>query len=334
MKFMLHHLTGSLRGQTQYFDLKTLRFGTGMDCGVMFDRARDPMVTPLHAELGTQDGTATLRDLSGENALLINNRQIVEAALHDGDLIQFGQHGPLVRFRLLPPHGGHAKPWRYIVADSRDIVVRTPHSRYTSILHLARHLATDIARYGSPIVKVIAMLVTLIPFVLIVMLGVSLYYEYQEVTMSERKIAELLSQLETGRLSRSELEQRISQERGLVQELRREQEQLREKLKTALEEKEAERRSREELRAIQEQLHSIESEQHFAEEVIAKFESGVGLLQGGYGLYEKVSGRPLRYQGFDQDGKALARRSRVPAPDNGRRFPSCRHLFCRNGLSY
>ena len=276
-----------------------------MDCGVMFDRARDPMVTPLHAELGTQDGTATLRDLSGENALLINNRQIVEAALHDGDLIQFGQHGPLVRFRLLPPQGGPGKPWRYIVADSRDIVVRTPHSRYTSILHLGRHLATDIARYGSPLVKVIALLVTLIPFVLIVMLGVSLYYEYQEVTMSERKIAELLSQLETGRLSRSELEQRISQERGLVQELRREQEQLREKLKTALEEKEAERRSREELRAIQEQLNAIESEQHFAEQVIAKFESGVGLLQGGYGLYEKTSGRPLRYQGFDQDGKPL-----------------------------
>ena len=302
---MLHHLTGSLRGQSQYFDLETLRFGTGKDCGVMFDRARDPMVTPLHAELGAQNETPTLRDLSGGNALLINNRQTVEAALHDGDLIQFGQHGPLVRFRLLPPHGGPAKPWRYIVADSRDIVVRTPHSRYTSILHLARHLATDIARHGSPTVKVIAMLVTLIPFVLIMMLGVSLYYEYQAVTVSERKIAQLLSQLETGRLSRTELEHRIERERVLVTELRREQEQLHVELRAALEERETARRSQEELRAIQEQLSALESEQHFAEEVIAKFESGVGLMQGGYGLYEKASGRPLRYQDFDKDGNPL-----------------------------
>ena len=312
MKFMLHHLTGSLRGQSQYFDIETLRFGTGKDCGVTFDRARDPMVTPLHAELGAQDGTPTLRDLSGENALLINNRQTVEAALHDGDLIQFGQHGPLVRFRLLPPHGGPAKPWRYIVADSRDIVVRTPHSRYTSILHLGRHLATEIARYGSPTVKVVAMFVALVPLVLIVMLGVSLYYEYQVVTVSERKIAELLSQLETGRLSHTELEQRIEKERGLVLQLRREQEALKGKLKAALEEREAARRSQEELRAIQEQLNAIESEQHFAEEVIAKFESGVGLLQGGYGLYEKASGLPLRYQGFDQKGNPLLDDSGFP----------------------
>jgi len=305
MKFMLHHLTGSLRGQTQYFNIENLRFGTGKDCGVMFDEARDPMVTPLHAEFGVQDGTPTLRDLSGQNALLINNRQTVEAALHEGDLIQFGQHGPLVRFRHLPPHGGPSKPWRYIVADSRDIVVRTPHSRYTSILHLTRHLATDIARYGSPTVKVIAMLVTLVPFVLIMMLGVSLYYEYQAVTVSEGKVAELLSQLETGRLSRTELEQRIEQERGLVIELRREQEQLHEKLRAALEEREAARRSQEELRAIQEQLSALESAQHFAEEVIAKFETGVGLLQGGYDLSEKASGRPLRYQGFDEKGNPL-----------------------------
>ena len=101
----------------------------------------------------------TLRDLSGQNALLINNRQTVEAALHDGDLVQFGQHGPLVRFRFLPNNSGPAKPWRYILEDSRDIVVRTPHHRYTSFLHLLRHIGTDIARYGSRTVKIVAALV-------------------------------------------------------------------------------------------------------------------------------------------------------------------------------
>lgn len=224
MKFMLHHLTGSLRGQTQYFDVQTLSFGTSRDSGVLFDESQDTNVAPHHAELAVHDGRPMLRDVSRCNALLINNRQTVEAALHDGDLIQFGQDGPLVRFRSLSDLAGQTKPWRYIVADSRDIVVRTPHRPYTSLLHLTRHIASDIARYGSPTVKVVAALLIVIPFVAIMALGVSVYYEYQAMTLSERRIAELLGQLETGRLSRSELEQRIEQEREKALILSQEQE--------------------------------------------------------------------------------------------------------------
>lgn len=305
MRFMLHHLTGSLRRQTQYFDVESLSFGTGKDCDVHLDPSKDVTVTSFHAEFSVKDGTPTLRDVSGHHALLINNRQTVEAALHDGDLIQLGQDGPLVRFRLLPDHGGPAKPWRYIVADSRDIVVRTPHRPYTSFLHLARHIATDIAWYGSPTVKVVTSLLVLVPMILMTLLGVNLYDEYQAVTASERRVAELLSQLETGRLSRTELEQRIEQERRKVLELRGEQEHLREQLRKALGEQAAERRSQEELRAIREQLKALERGQRFAEEVIARFETGVGLIQGGYGLFEKSSGRSLRYEGFDEIGNPL-----------------------------
>lgn len=312
MKFMLHHLTGSHRRQTQYFDVVRLKFGTAKDCEILFDPSKDVTVTPLHAELAVKDGTPTLRDVSGQNALLINNRQTVEAALHDGDLVQFGQHGPLLRFRLLPDHGGPAKPWRYIVADSRDIVVRTPHRRYTSFLHLVRHVTADVVRYGSPTVKVVASALVLIPMILLVLLGVNLYYEYQAVTESERRIAELLGQLETGRLSRAELEHRIEQERTKVLELQTEQEGLREQLRTALKEQEAERRSQAELQAIREQLRSLESGQRFAEEVIAQFETGVGLIQGGYGLYDKASGQPLRYEGFDEKGNALLDEEGMP----------------------
>lgn len=305
MKFMLHHLTGSLRGQTQYFDTGSLTFGTTSDCGVAFDAARDPMVAALHAELAVQDGTPLLRDVSGQNALLINNRQTVEAALHDGDLVQLGEHGPLVRFRLLPTYGRATKPWRYIVADSRDIVVRTPHRRYTSFLHLMRHVLTDIARYGSPAVKVVAAASILVPLVLIVALGAALYYEYQAVGVSERRIAELLSQLETGRLGRAELEERVARERATVEELQQEQEALRQKLQGALEERAAARRSQEELQSIREQLSDLESAQRFAEDIISRFQKGVGLLQGAYGLKEKSTGRPLRYAGFDEEGYPL-----------------------------
>lgn len=332
MKFMLHHLTGSLRGHTQYFDIESLSFGTDKGCGVVFDAVRDTIVSPIHAELAIHDRTPTLRDVSGQNALLINNRQTVEAALHDGDLIQFGQNGPLVRFRLLPSHAGPTKPWRYIVADSRDIVVRTPHRHYTSFLHLARHVATDIARYGSPTVKGVAVLLAVIPIVLIMLLGVGLYYEYQAATVSERRIAELLSQIETGRLSRAEFKQRIAQERATVLELHREQEQLQEKLQAALKDREIARRSQEELHAIREQLSTLESGQRFAEEIIRRFETGVGLVQGGYGLNEKASGRPLRYQGFDNEGNPLLDEAGNPAVTLGGNSPQVVIFFAGTGF--
>ena len=204
MKCMLHHLTGSLRGKTQYFQADSLRIGTGTDCDVRFDVTFDRQVAPSHAELSLHDHAPMLRDLTGQHALFINNRQTGQAALHDGDLIQFGQQGPLLRFRVLSDQADGRKPWRYIVEDSRDIVVRTPHRAFTSLFHLVRHVGSDIARYGSPTAKTVAALLVLLPILLIGILSVSWYYEYQAAQVSRQKVAELVSQVETGRLSRAE----------------------------------------------------------------------------------------------------------------------------------
>ena len=47
---------------------------------------------------------------------------------------------------------------------------------------------------------------------------------------------------------------------------------------------------------------AIRQSQSFAEDIIRRFGGSVGLLQGGYGFKEKITGRPLRYQGLDQLG--------------------------------
>lgn len=309
---MLHHLTGSLRGQTQYFEADSLRFGTGNDCDVRFDATGDRQVALSHAELALHDHAPTLHDLTGQHALFINNRQIVQAALHDGDLIQLGDHGPLLRFRVLPDQSNGRKSWRYIVEDSQDIVVRTPHRPYTSLFHLGRHVISDIARYGSPTAKTVAALLVLIPILLIGMLSVSWYYEYQAAKASRQNVAELISQVETGRLSRAELEMRVAEEREVVRKLQQEQEELKANLKVALENRQAARQSQEDVRAIQKQLHELESEQRFAEEVIQRFQGGVGLLQGGYGIVETGTGRPLRYQQYSRESGPLLDEHGVP----------------------
>jgi len=119
MKMMLCHLTGSLRGRTQYFDTDSISFGIGGQCGIVFDETKDSMVCPVHAELAVEEGQPILRDRSGQDALVVNGLRSTEAALKDGDLIQFGDGGPLVRFRLLSDEAPECKPWQHIVEDSR-----------------------------------------------------------------------------------------------------------------------------------------------------------------------------------------------------------------------
>jgi S1-C subfamily serine protease/pSer/pThr/pTyr-binding forkhead associated (FHA) protein len=329
---MLHHLTGSLRGKTQYFQADSLRFGTGTDCDVRFDVTFDRQVAPSHAELSLHDHAPMLRDLTGQHALFINNRQTGQAALHDGDLVQFGQQGPLLRFRMLSDQADGRKPWRYIVEDSRDIVVRTPHRAFTSLFHLVRHVCSDIARYGSPTAKTVAALLVLLPILLIGILSVGVYYEYKAAEVSRQQVAELVSQVETGRLSRAEMEVRMAQEREAIMKLKQEKDELKANLKAALENRQAVRQSQEDLRAIQRQLTSLESEQRFAEEVIQRFQGGVGLLQGGFGIVETGTGRPLRYQGNNPDDMPLLDENGVPLLTLEGNTPAVIIFFSGTGL--
>jgi serine protease Do len=302
MKITLCHLTGSLRGRTQYFDTASVSFGVEDQCHVMFDREKDPEVCPVHARLSVEDHAPVIRDCSGKSALLINGQRSFESELKDGDLLQFGEGGPLVRFRLTPEKSPETKPWRDIVADCRDIVVRTPHPRYLSPLYLVRRLLADIARYGSAAAKIAAAGAVLAPVLLITLLGIVVYRQHLAADATERRMAELVSQLEAGRLTHEEMGRRSEQERRHLTELRRQHEELVATLTASLKEQETARRSRQEIQALHGQLRALESGQRFAEEIVAQFESGVGLLQGGYGFLEKSTGRPLRYQGLDPLG--------------------------------
>ena len=214
MKMSFYHLTGSARRRTQFIEADSVSFGTGDQCGITFDRAIDTGVCPLHAELTVEKGHPIIRDRSGKRALFVNGLRQTEALLQDGDLLQFGEEGPQMRSRLSTDQASDRKSWRTIVEDSQDIVVRTPHTPYLSPLYLVRHILRDIVLHASPAVKVAAAIVLIAPLLLISWLGVVVYREHQAATLSERKLAELSSQLQTGRLTQAELERRIEQGTG------------------------------------------------------------------------------------------------------------------------
>ncbi|HXH86867.1 MAG TPA: FHA domain-containing protein, partial [Nitrospira sp.] len=115
MRMMFYHLSGSLRGTTQHLDADRLTFGTNEGCGVRFDAARDIAVLPLHADLTVEQGVPILRDRTGKRQLFVNGLRQAEAALRDGDLLQFGETGPEVRFRQSASQTTKVKPFRTIV---------------------------------------------------------------------------------------------------------------------------------------------------------------------------------------------------------------------------
>lgn len=312
MKMMLTHVTGSLRGRTQYFDTDSISFGVGAQCGVVFDGAKDAVVCPVHAELTVEQGVPVIRDHSRQRALFVNGQPQAEAVLQDGDLLQFGQDGPLVRFRLCREEGPNSKPLKTIVVDCRDIVVRTPHPRYLSPFYLARHLLADIVRYVSPTVRIATGALVAAPLVVIAILGSVAYREHRAALASKQRMAELVRQLESERLTREELVRRIEEERRRVGELGRRHDELMAELKAVVTKRAAARASQAELRGLRKRLNKLEEEQRFAEDIAARFGSGVGLLQGGYGFVEKSSGRPLRYQGLDQLGHPFVDQSGDP----------------------
>jgi len=306
MRMMLYHLAGGLRGTTQHFDVDTLTFGTGEGCGVRFDASRDVAVLPLHADLAVEHGVPILRDRTGKRQLFVNGLRQTEAALRDGDLLQFGEAGPEIRFRLSASDTTTVKPFRSIVWDSRDIVVRTPHPHYLSPFYLARHILSEIIMHASPFVRIVAGAVVLTPLILILWLGGALYREHQATIATQRQMAELISQLESKTLTQAELERRVEQERQSAAEFRRQGEGQIAALTAKLKAQEAARESQQEIEAVRRQLSAIRQSQSFAEDIARRFGGSIGLLQGAYGFKEKATGRPLRYQGMDKLGNPYA----------------------------
>ena len=215
-----------------------------------------------------------------------------------------------------------SKPLKTIVADSRDIIVRTPHPRYLSPLYLARHMLADIMIHASPLVRVAAGLIVLVPMILVLWLGTALYRQHQATIETERQMAEVVHQLELKQMTQAELERRVEQERHVAAESRRQTEEQMAALTAKLKAQETTRKSQREIEAVRQQLNAMRQSQSFAEEIIHRFGGSVGLLQGGYGFKEKTTGRPLRYQGLDQlgnpyvdkDGNALVTLEGIAPP--------------------
>src|SRR5947209_6673374 len=115
----IQHLTGSLQGKTSASGKTVVRIGRAGDCDVKFDPSKDPKVSNHHAEFLYEDGQWFIIDTGSTNGTLIDGERITKQRLRQGEEIQLGAGGPLVRveFDAQDGMGGSMKTEAVSLAD-------------------------------------------------------------------------------------------------------------------------------------------------------------------------------------------------------------------------
>lgn len=137
------HLSGPARGSIQAYRKPRLRFGTapGVDVAV-------PGGVPHHAEMVFHEAECAyyLRHLEGR--VFVNQREVTEVILDDGDLIELGEGGPKLRFRIRADQEATCKPIRQMLRDANDV------REIRGLLAFVGSLAIDVHRRTSLRIKI------------------------------------------------------------------------------------------------------------------------------------------------------------------------------------
>ncbi|HJO55388.1 MAG TPA: FHA domain-containing protein, partial [Candidatus Scalindua sp.] len=183
MKAIFVHLSGSKRGKTEVFTDSKISVGADPSCNLSFDQPVDKSTSSFHAEINLQECDYVLKDLDSAEGTFVNNRQIKEVVIHDGDLIEFGDNGPRARFRIKAEERDVCKPFRDILADSMDIA-REPHKGRKLITATAffRSLLSEAFTQSSAKFKLVTVFIFLLSFIGIITLVYNIFSSLTETT--------------------------------------------------------------------------------------------------------------------------------------------------------
>ncbi|MFQ5957474.1 MAG: FHA domain-containing protein, partial [Candidatus Brocadiales bacterium] len=116
MRIVVVHISGSKRGRTEVFSAERLKIGTDPVNDLCFDPTVDRNTAPFHAEIELKDCDYLFRNKAVNT--FVNGQEVAEVILRDGDMVEFGEGGPKVRFRLKGEEGDVCKPFREMLEDS------------------------------------------------------------------------------------------------------------------------------------------------------------------------------------------------------------------------
>ncbi len=186
MKAIFVHLSGSKRGKTESFTDSKIGIGTDSSSNLRFNLLTDKNTSPLHAEINLKECDYILKDLDSSKGTFVNNRVIKEVVIHDGDLIEFGDNGPRIRFRIKAEEGDVCKPFREMLADSMDLA-REPHKgrRLITATSFLKNLLTEAFTQSSFRFKLVTLLIF---FLTTVGTGTLFYTIYSSLTETTKRV--------------------------------------------------------------------------------------------------------------------------------------------------
>ncbi|WP_299608799.1 trypsin-like peptidase domain-containing protein [uncultured Tateyamaria sp.] len=267
VRALLENLTGSARGKIAW--VSSDRAQISVDAGRVLRVVPDADTPPgreTRARLAWSGETYEIEALPGHN-LWVNGRKVGTAHLLHGDMIEFGENGPMSRFRLCRDAFPTRWPVEEILSDA-VAYARTSRRPFRSRLSGALFYGASRLVLETSIVfriTVIAVLVVLTTFVAI---------QYQSDQRIQESIEAEALRLEAMSIALAE----TRQEALTADELAMLREQLDLQLTTNTE-----------------RLATLERRLGASARVISGSTASVAFLQGAYGLRETSSGKLLRH---------------------------------------
>ncbi len=261
----LEHLTGQCRGQFSWI--------TGAEADAWFGRGQAFRITGPDSEVPGSDCVARFRrkgnsfeiKATGACPVWVNGQPVERADLIHGDVIEFGDDGPLSRIRIYSDKHRPDPTVTEIMGDARSYIRS---SRRPYLVKLARGL-TSAAR------RVLFQTTVLFRVMILLLLGAILFLLFWQWRTDQTLIATVDRQVSA--LARDV--ERTRNEALRPSDLAA----LRDDLSGSLD-------------ANRERLETLEAERAAATHVIAEAQGSVVFLQAAYGLRHAATGQMLRHQ--------------------------------------
>lgn len=278
VRAFLEHLTGPARGTVSWLHQDRLSARVGPDRILRFARANgdeDEADADFVARLSWEDGSYRI-DASGAADVWVNRRKVNSARLSHGDMIEFGEHGPISRFRLcwnsFPVHW----PVEEIVSDA------LAYAR-ASRRPLVPRVSNAVRDTGRRIVHQTTILFRATVLISLVLLGGFGYVLYSNDTRFEETLQQEILRIEATAAAVAQVREDALTPRDLGE--------LREELQSRL-------------TINTERLTTLERRSEAPTRIIEDSARSVAFLQGAYGLRHVESGKLLRHV-VGPDGQPL-----------------------------
>lgn len=262
----LEHLSGAARGSLSWIAAPEVVVGCDALGQIRVVDARGATLTAVFARLRCAEGSCELETCEGAS-VWVNGKPVERRRLEHGDVIEFGETGPLSRLRLFDDRM-RLRPSLWEIADDCVAYLRTSRK---PLIRRVPQAAADFARRSAREATVAFRVFVLVALAALTALA---YWQYRLSVDIEERVASGAEELE-----------------GLAAALgRARQDALRRSDLSAL---------REELgRHVSsniERLEALERRSTATARVISASLDRVALLQGSYGLREPSTGRMMRH---------------------------------------